>query len=24
VHGRAYLVAYEMTSRRWTLDAIYD
>src|SRR6266568_6434693 len=24
VHGRAYLVAYEMASRRWTLDAIYD
>jgi protein ImuB len=24
VHGRAYLVAYEMTSKRWTLDAIYD
>jgi protein ImuB len=24
VHGRAYLVAYEMSARRWMLDAIYD
>jgi protein ImuB len=24
VHGRAYLVAYEMSARRWTLDAVYD
>ena len=24
IHGRAYLVAYEMSAQRWTLDAVYD